>query len=231
MAAKKKDGEAGQLPRKPGRPKKDAADPDLRRALLTQAEQMFAAQGYDGVSLRRLADAAGLTPAMIHYYFKNKDGLFSAMLEDLTGRLLAQIEAAAAEGVGQDPFRALMDIASRTILAEPWAVTLIVREVLLQPGPLRDQFIETYAARVLALLTAVITDGKQKGEIKSDIDEGFAAISLLGLTAFPFIARGVVEDILDLDYSEQMRKDYVDHAAKLFHQGIDGPKAKVPKQR
>lgn len=215
--------------RKPGRPKKDEADPDLRRALLTQAEQMFAEQGYDGVSLRRLAEAAGLTPAMIHYYFKNKDGLFSAMLEDLTGRLLAQIEAAVAEGVGQDPFRTLMDIASRTILAEPWAVTLIVREVLLQPGPLRDQFIETYAAKVLALLTTVITDGKQKGEIRADIDEGFAAISLLGLTAFPFIARGVVEDILDLDYSEEMRKHYVDHAVKLFHQGIDGPKAKAIK--
>ena len=215
--------------RGPGRPPKNKSDPDLKRELLAQAEQMFAEQGYEGVSLRRLADAAGLTPAMIHYYFRNKDGLYSAMLEDLTGRLLAQIEAAAAEGVGQDPFRALMDIASRTILAEPWAVTLIVREVLLRPGPLRDQFIETYAAKVLALLSAVITDGKQKGAIRADVDEGFAAISLLGLTAFPFIARGVVEDILDLDYSEAMRKDYVDHAAKLFHQGINGPKAKVTK--
>lgn len=213
--------------RGPGRPRKSKTDPDLRRKLLVQAEQMFAEHGYEGVSLRRLADAAGLTPAMIHYYFKNKDGLYAAMLGDLTQRLLAQIEAAAAEGVGQDPFKALMDIASRTILAEPWAVTLIVREVLLRPGPLREQFIETYAAKVLSLLTAVISGGKENGEVRADVDEGFAAISLLGLTAFPFIARGVVEEILDLDYSEEMRKDYVEHAARLFHQGINGPKAEA----
>lgn len=207
--------------RSPGRPKKSEADPEQRRVLLDLAEEMFASRGYDGVSLRGLADAAGVTPAMIHYYFKNKDGLYAAMLEDVTGRILEQIEAVAAQGVSDDPFKALMDVASRTILAEPWAVTLILRDVLLRPGPIRDQFIETYADRVLFLVTSFIGGGKETGALRADLDERFAAVSLLGLTAFPFIARGVIEPILKLDYSEEMRASYVDHAVKLFHQGID----------
>jgi TetR/AcrR family transcriptional regulator len=211
--------------RGPGRPKAEETDPGRRQALLKRAEQMFAERGYDGVSLRDLADAAGVTPAMIHYYFKNKDGLYAAMLDDVTGRLLEQIEAANAEGVSQDPFRSLMDIASRTVLAEPWAVSLIMRDVLLRPGPLRDRFIENYATRVMELLTMVIIEGKKTGEIRADLDEGFTAISLLGLTAFPFIARGVAESVLGLDYKEQMRKEYVDHAYKLFRKGIDNPGA------
>lgn len=207
--------------RSPGRPKKAGSDPGQRRALLDLAEEMFAQRGYDGVSLRGLADAAGLTPAMIHYYFKNKDGLYAAMLEDVTGRILEQIEAVAAKGVSADPFKALMDVASRTILAEPWAVTLILRDVLLQAGPLRDQFIETYADRVMFLVTTFIKSGKEQGALRADLDERFTALSLLGLTAFPFIARGIVEPLLKLDYSEDMRAGYVDHAVKLFHQGID----------
>lgn len=215
--------------RGPGRPKKSETDPELRQTLLGLAEQMFAERGYDGVSLRGLADAADLTPAMIHYYFKNKDGLYAAMLEDVTGRILEQIEAAVSEGMGDDPFRSLMDIATRTVLAEPWAVTLILRDVLLRPGPLRDQFVETYADKMLTLLTLIIDDGKNKGEIRSDLDEKFATISLLGMTAFPFMARGIIEPVLGLNYSEDMRKDYVDHAAKLFHQGIGIPGKEVEK--
>lgn len=218
-----------QPARRPGRPKRDERDPALRQTLLSLAEQMFAERGYDGVSLRGLADAAGLTPAMIHYYFKNKDGLYAAMLDDVTSRLLVQIEAAVLEGVSEDPFKAVMDVASRTILAEPWAVTLILREVLLQPGPLRDRFIETYADKILTLLSLIVGDGKSRGEIRSDLDEKFAAVSFLGMAAFPFIARGIIEPILGLDYSETMRRDYVDHAAKLFHTGIDNPEKGVEK--
>jgi AcrR family transcriptional regulator len=182
---------------------------------------MFAAKGYDGVSLRGLADAAGVTPAMIHYYFKNKDGLYTAMLEDVTGRILSQIEAAAARGASEDPFKTIMNIASATVMAEPWAVTLILRDVLLQPGPMRDHFIETYADKILPLVGLILADGKAKGEIRQDLDEKFAAISLLGITAFPFIARGIVEPALKLTYSEDMRRDYVDHAARLFREGIN----------
>ena len=213
--------------RGPGRPKKTAGDPAMRNQLLKLAEQMFAERGYDGVSLRDLADEAGLTPAMIHYYFKNKDGLYAAMLDDVTSRLLGQIEEAAAVGKSEDPFRSLMDIASKTVLAEPWAVSLIMRDVLLQPGPLREQFIENYATQVLTLIAETIIEGKRTGEIRADLDEGFTAISLLGLTAFPFIARGVAESALGLDYKEEMRSNYVEHAAKLFYQGINGPKPKA----
>lgn len=213
--------------RAPGRPKKTKADPGQKRALLDMAEEMFAAKGYDGVSLRGLADAAGVTPAMIHYYFKNKDGLYAAMLEDVTGRILSQIEAAATEGASEDPFKTIMNIASATVMAEPWAVTLILRDVLLQPGPMRDQFIETYANKILPLIGLILADGKDKGEIRRDLDEKFAAISLLGITAFPFIARGIIEPAFKLTYSEDMRRDYVDHAAKLFHEGIDASEERV----
>src|SRR5262245_30871716 len=63
-----------------GRPRSEA-DADVRARLLEAAERLFLKHGFDRVTARQLATAAGTTPAMIHYYFTNKLGLFRAMLE------------------------------------------------------------------------------------------------------------------------------------------------------
>ena len=60
--------------RGPGRPRAEQAL-DARQALLDAARELFAREGFDRVSTKRLADEAGVNPAMIHYYFGDKAGL------------------------------------------------------------------------------------------------------------------------------------------------------------
>ena len=68
-----------------GRPPVDA-DSDVRSALLDAASKLFLKHGFERVTARQFAVAADTTPAMIHYYFGNKLGLFRAMLERAIGR-------------------------------------------------------------------------------------------------------------------------------------------------
>lgn len=49
-------------------------------AILDAAEGVFAARGYDGASLRVIAERAQVAQALIHYHFKNKAQLFEAMV-------------------------------------------------------------------------------------------------------------------------------------------------------
>src|SRR5262245_20387674 len=66
--------------RSPGRPSvQDEAD--VHNALLDAATKLFLKHGFERVTARQIAAAAGTTPAMIHYYFDNKLGLFKAMLD------------------------------------------------------------------------------------------------------------------------------------------------------
>ena len=53
--------------------------------LLDAASKLFLKHGFDRATARQIAVAAGTTPAMIHYYFGNKLGLFRAMLERAIG--------------------------------------------------------------------------------------------------------------------------------------------------
>src|SRR3979490_1973791 len=49
--------------------------PNLREASLAAAEELFARNGFNAVSVRDIAQAAGANPGSVTYHFKTKDGL------------------------------------------------------------------------------------------------------------------------------------------------------------
>ena len=71
---------------------------DTRNEIIQAAKQVFAEEGYDGTSLRAVARAAGVDPALVHHYFDGKADLFvSAMALPFDPREVKEH----AEGPGQ----------------------------------------------------------------------------------------------------------------------------------
>jgi AcrR family transcriptional regulator len=69
--------------------------------LVTIAATLFAQKGYDGTSLREIAETAGITKAALYYWFPEKEKLFKRVVE---GRMLALLErATAATPQGKSP--------------------------------------------------------------------------------------------------------------------------------
>ncbi|HYZ36679.1 MAG TPA: TetR family transcriptional regulator [Pseudonocardiaceae bacterium] len=70
------------------------AGEDTRAALLDAARVEFTERGFDGATVRTIAQRAGMDPAMVNHWFGGKDGLFVAALElpvnpeDITRRVL-----------------------------------------------------------------------------------------------------------------------------------------------
>ena len=55
---------------------------DSQTKLLEAATSLFAQKGFSGVSVRQLAEAANVNIAAISYYFRGKEGLYQAVLEE-----------------------------------------------------------------------------------------------------------------------------------------------------
>jgi AcrR family transcriptional regulator len=53
---------------------------DTRGEIIEAAKRVFAANGYDGTSLRAVAREAGVDPALVHHYFEGKASLFVAAM-------------------------------------------------------------------------------------------------------------------------------------------------------
>ncbi len=97
-----------------------------RELLMDAAEELFAAAGVEGVSIRSVNTAAGLSPASVHYHFGDKDGLVRAVIErrgtPLVRRqaeLLDAAEGASAAARAEDAVRLLADPMFELLRDEP----------------------------------------------------------------------------------------------------------------
>jgi len=85
---------------------------DTREAILASAREAFAERGFDGASIRMIASAAGVDPALVHHYFGTKDQLFldamRAPIDPTT--LLPDVLAGDVDGVGERLVRTLLSV-------------------------------------------------------------------------------------------------------------------------
>ena len=66
-------------------PKTIEHPPHVRQRLLDAALQLFSTKGYAATSVRELVEAAGVTKPVLYYYFKNKEGLYLALMQESLG--------------------------------------------------------------------------------------------------------------------------------------------------
>ena len=63
----------------------------LRQDILDAARQMFAEEGFERVSMRRLAERIEYSPTAIYLHFEDKDDLFKAVCEETFARLAQRL--------------------------------------------------------------------------------------------------------------------------------------------
>ena len=78
---------------------------ELRQIILDAARDAFRRDGFDSVSMRKLAEAVGLSHGAIYGYFKDKDELFDALVQQSFDQLAATLHAL--PGRSGDPVRFL----------------------------------------------------------------------------------------------------------------------------
>lgn len=119
------------MPRKPAEP--NARSEATRSSLIAAAMQAFARSGYEAVSTREIASAAGAHPALIGYHFGGKEGLYLAVFEHIAATMEQRIGPALA-GMGQ-------------ALARPGKPAEVAERSLAMLGTLCDAMVATLADR------------------------------------------------------------------------------------
>ena len=69
--------------------------PNRRRNILLAAERLFASKGFHGVSIRDIADEAGVPLALVGYYFRPKAELYQQIYRERSGYIHARLGALA----------------------------------------------------------------------------------------------------------------------------------------
>jgi AcrR family transcriptional regulator len=100
--------EGSDVPRTGRRP----GNQDTREAILGAAREAFAERGYDGASIRLIAGAAGVDPALVHHYFGTKDQLFLDAVQAPIdpGKIIPQALAGDRADVGERLVRTVLSV-------------------------------------------------------------------------------------------------------------------------
>ena len=143
--------------------------------------KVMAKRGYDGASISDIAKAAGLTPGLVHYHFKNKQQILLAALGELVARHDANLEARLSDA-GGDPIAevaAFIDFhLGLGADSDPEALAcwiLLSGEALREPK-VRVQFAKALVA-IVARIAAVIRAGVERRVFVCDsIDAAASAV-------------------------------------------------------
>lgn len=156
-----------------------------RARILAAAEQLFAERGFSDTRLDDVAAAAGLTRAALFYHFPDKRALYTAVLEDVFGALLARIESLLVRGGPLAPrVEAAVEAWVDAVGARPSIARILLREAAgARPDPKWSLLPDFH--RFLDMGRALIADGRRSGELHPIRDDPFHVVSaVVGSTVF-----------------------------------------------
>ena len=194
-------------------------DPEARARIAAAAEELFAERGFDGAAIRDIARKAGVNGAMIHYYFRNKEGLYHNLLEGAASRVRSLlIETTGRSGSTKKRLASFVEAYAAYILSQPNIARILYREMLTGAKHIK-QIAQQYAACNYSMLKRLITDGVERGELR-DVDAELTPISLMGMVVIFQFLRPIISVALGKTQYDRAFVDRVAaHTIDLFLNG------------
>ncbi|QLK62998.1 TetR family transcriptional regulator [Enterobacteriaceae bacterium Kacie_13] len=205
-------------PRRPGRPSGVKKGVDKRELLLDAALKLFAQSGIAETPLSMIAKEAGVTTAMLHYYFNTREQLLDVLIEERFQPVRAGFSDIF-DTHADDPLMAITSMAQCMIDAAvkyPWVAPLWVREVISESGMLKKRMEERNGDKNRKIVHDCITRWQAEGRLNPDLDPALLFITLFGLTLFPLASMKMRQGAASPISPEALRK----HVSVLLFHGV-----------
>lgn len=167
--------------------------------ILIAAEQEFLTKGYDGARTTSIAKAAGVTHAMLHYYFRTKEQLFERIVDEKFTTMSHSLFA-----IMGDPSLPIIERIKGGISAHfdfitenPLLPRFIINEIVTRP-----EHYKVLYKRVSLIIETVFRDlqyevnrAAERGEIER-VDVKMILISIMSMNIFTFLAFPFMEPLM-----------------------------------
>jgi AcrR family transcriptional regulator len=163
---------------------------DRKKQILEVATGLFARHGFDGVTTRQIADAAGITEAMVFRHFAKKEDLYWEVLsaksasDDLKKRLEARLQD---DVEPMEIFTAIALYVLNRNLQDPAKSRLLLFSAL-ENHRLSQRFFKTYMSEWYELLAGYIRRHVERGNFRK-VDPLLAARGFVGMVFHHYLVQ------------------------------------------
>jgi TetR/AcrR family transcriptional regulator len=165
---------------------------ETRAAILAAAGRVFAKSGLAGARTDTIAAAAGVNKALLYYYFKSKEGLYEAVVEDHFSEFNRQaLEVLNAPGSARAVLLRYVSLHLDFIGARHHSAPLF-QQLTMTGGKFLERLIHRYFTPRGEALGKLIDRGVRSGEFRR-VDRFHATMSIVSLIVFYFSTARVLQ--------------------------------------
>jgi len=161
-----------------------------KERILTAAEELFAESGFDATPTSRIAERAGVPKGLVHYYFRRKPDLLTALVQRLPEGTVDHRRVVVVGDIGES-LRRLVAALDARLNASPLLSHLLWREADTHTD-VRDALHDRYRA-VAAQIRQVILAAGGAAVAAKDVDSASALVAL-AVSYRHSVARHVEDD-------------------------------------
>lgn len=173
---------------KPGRPGR-ARQTATREQFLDAAVVLFSRQGVAGTTLAHIAREVGVTSAMVHYHFANREQLLDAVCNEKLLPFVHALHAPLHTDNMDDPVAILQAMAVcllEQVVSQPWLAPMWLSDVGSTSGELCQRVMPHVPVEQVNQLTAAIAAAQARGTINPHLQPHLIFMSMVGLVLLPF---------------------------------------------
>jgi AcrR family transcriptional regulator len=192
---------------------------NTEETILEAARKVFVQKGFAAARMCEIAKTANINQALLHYYFRKKDKLFSIIFEQESRKFYADfLSILKSERPFFEKIRLLVAKDIQKITSAPFLPMFILNEMHSNPERL-DQFLGSNHrhAEIFNVFSEVVLKEQAEGRIRQVCPRQLF-LSILGLTTFPFLAQPMIKHVLDIDDTDfnQMISERVEYASDML---------------
>ncbi|MDD2736392.1 MAG: TetR/AcrR family transcriptional regulator [Desulfuromonadaceae bacterium] len=190
---------------------------DYKTALIATATRLFAERGLNGVSIRELSTAAGVSISMISYYFDGKEGLYSAVLLDQFScfRYMESIKERAS-----GPLEKIEEYVRWSIQRNrdyPYLLRYYTSE-LTNPTRYFSIIVQPALEKALHILIEIIKEGVENKQFREDLNPEDTALAMAGMVNYYFLSTLATQKFIN--HSPERDEELIRHYMDLFTKGL-----------
>ncbi len=175
-----------------------------RAAILRAAERVFAEEGLAGARTEAIARRAGVNKALLYYYFKSKDALFLAVIEEHLKEFERRTQNVLdSGGCIRAKLLAYVSMHFDFVSARPFFPILLQR-TMLTGGPELQRLRQRWTLPGMRRLVELIERGVREGELRPT-HAGHALMSLISLTVHYFATAPLIRALGGFDPYDEKR--------------------------
>jgi TetR/AcrR family transcriptional regulator len=162
-------------------------DHDTKQRILEAAEQVFHRHGFKGTRTTLIAEQAGISRTMLHYYFSTKEALFEAVLAHTFGSVIGHLKRLVNPGNELASVIAhLIHVVSDLLEEKPHLASFIVN--IMNESPELFAFMQaTNEDNLPRLLDELLAAGKTRGEVSPELTGEDLMLNIYAICAMPYL--------------------------------------------